>query len=158
MNESILSALYAIEETCVGRGKVDVWTSPSEVADQLQDDHPMKGDTVSVRHALEQLWVARRVLQIPVGSTDPIEHVPFCVPGTGFEELALEKNDCRGDLGEVATAAIYAKDTQVLYGSRTTEIVLTESRCSVTTHGGVSSTPIPRSSDAPFVSMAGSTR
>src|SRR6266567_2498841 len=123
----ILNAVYEIETARLNRGYFDGWIMPAEVAAQLPSNHPRRGDELWVRRILENLWITRKVLQIPEAEgSNELEDV-WLRDADAYGEIdcriPVEANDCRGsDPHPWQRAARYSERTAVKYRSRVAEI------------------------------------
>lgn len=131
--KAVLDALYLIEGAAMQAHNFDGRVTPNEVASALPNEHPLHGDAAGVRRVLEELWSARRVLQIPAQAAAG-ELVDVIVPGLDAigetpSRLPVEQNDVRGFDGHPWTrVAIFGSDVPVSYRSRVTEIARLLSR------------------------------
>src|SRR5437763_1971132 len=117
----ILQQLYALEAEPLQAQRLDVWTTPGQLAAALPPDDPLHGDQVNVRAILESLWRARKVLQVPEeparpSRTQPVEVDGHDAHGPGEQRLAQEEDDCRLPAGTAAPAweevALFAPGTK----------------------------------------------
>jgi hypothetical protein len=80
-----------------------------------------------VRRVLEELWLARKVLQVPEAPGEPGERRPFELDGRdthgeGQQRLAAEASDCRGAAAPYEEGAVYGPAVEVCYRSRVAEV------------------------------------
>jgi hypothetical protein len=127
----VLQALYQLEEDSLQAAQYDIWTTPADVAAALPPDDPHFNDVAWVRERLEELWKARKVLQVtdePVAPTQMVE-VELSgrdMHGAGEARLAVEASDCRRATGVAPPpweqVALYGSKINVRYRSRVAEI------------------------------------
>jgi hypothetical protein len=119
---TVLDLLYKREEAELRFNRFDVWTRPEELAP------PPGRDAAWIRAQLESLWIARKVLQVPVSTDVLAEYKPFhlspaAAHGPGEEQLPRESNDCRPNApGTLEDGAVFPPGVAVKYRSRTAEI------------------------------------
>jgi|GEM_PF-4756488 len=127
----VLNALYQIEEQQFAASNFDSWATPVQIAARLPAGHAQRKNATWVRTILDQLWSARRLLQLPAdGAENPIfaEVRLSGLDRHGAEDgrLALEQNDVRGlDPDNVtghAIVALYEPRMEMRYRSRTAEL------------------------------------
>src|SRR5436309_1865500 len=123
----VLNALYEVEAARFNQSQFDGWATPAEIAEQLPTSVPHYGDPVWARHILEELWIARKVLQTPADEAPcDLEEVWLrdidAFGGTDCR-IPVENNDCRGpDAHGWERVARYAETVPVRYRSRVAEI------------------------------------
>lgn len=126
--KSVLEALYACESADLGRGVYETWRNPEEVAVALAADHPKRGDIAWVSARLRELWISRKVLQVPTEEEGRFELADVVLQdldalGETPTRLPVERNDCRGYDGYLwERVALYEDGTHLKYRSRTYEI------------------------------------
>ena len=126
---AVLNALYSVEQPSLLRGDFAPWSTPEDVAAALPAGFPHHGDAAWTRAQLEDLWAARKVLQIPgEEAVEPSAMRAVRLRGLdahGDEDgrLRNETNDVREPAdSEFAGVAIYDASTRVKYRSRVAEV------------------------------------
>src|SRR5438045_8186680 len=116
MNEellAVLEALYAIESESLIRSDFNGWVTPGEIAQRLAETGAPTSVANSVRMRLDELWIARRILLIPIDEAEPANFVDSELIGLDRHEdadgrLRLEANDVRGaDSSNYQQVAVY---------------------------------------------------
>src|SRR5690242_9994273 len=62
----VLRALYEVEQAHHRAHRQAMWSTAADVAAAMDASHPRHGDATWVREKLQELWVSRRVLQVPL--------------------------------------------------------------------------------------------
>ena len=125
----VLKALYDIEEPELQRNRFDTWATPADIANRLPVDNPRYGDETWVRNKLSELWIARKVLQVPKEPVAPetlhdIILTDLDAHSLSETKLAVEDNDCRGTPpSPMEQVAIYDQKTPLRFRSRMAEVV-----------------------------------
>src|SRR5207247_2594030 len=102
----VLDALYRLEAAYLSRNQFDPLFSPADIANALPSSHPKFGNASWVRQELEDLWVTRKVLQIPAqvdSATRELRDIELRGRDSFQEDsttsrLLNESNDVRGNL------------------------------------------------------------
>lgn len=124
----VLRALYELEEEELKRNSFDIWNTPLRIAYRLLPSHPRYGDVTWVKERLQELWIGRKVLQVPIEPTPPqeltsVELDELSRHGVNELNLAVEANDCRGSSGStLEQVAIFSPKAELLFRSRMAEI------------------------------------
>jgi hypothetical protein len=132
--ETILDALYRVEAERLERNDVEAWSTAAQVAQKLSPTDTHFGDEVWVRSRLTDLWIQRRILQVPVESAEEPELRDAVldgldVHGRNESRIALEQDDVRGaPASPWQSVALYGSKTPLHYRSRMAEIARLLSR------------------------------
>ena len=131
MNEeliAVLDALYAVESERLSRSDFNGWVTPAEIAARLAEVGVPNTAPGWVRARLDELWIARKIMLIPVGEAEPVHLAEVVLAGLDRHEdadgrLRLEANDVRGaDSSAYQQVAIYDAKAPVQVRSRVAEI------------------------------------